>query len=127
MISQVIEGIINLLGPVSTLSKERRELKDSALRSISTALDETYIYFRDLDKGGLRNLEREAQLSKYWSAAAIPIRHFNEELAFICDQKSEYWVNPEHYNPEQIGKLGIELGEVRTAYRRMLYPKFGNK
>jgi hypothetical protein len=50
MLSQVIEGVVKLLGPIATLSKDRRELKDSALRAISTALDETYIYYRDLGK-----------------------------------------------------------------------------
>ncbi len=77
MITEVIDGLVKLLGPVATLSKDRRELKDSALRAISTALDETYLYYRDLGNGSPRNMEREAQLSKYWSAAAIPMRHFN--------------------------------------------------
>lgn len=122
MISQVIESLIKLLGPVATLSRERRELKDSALRSISTALNETYLYYRDLEKGSQRNLDREAQLTKYWSAAAIPLRHFDDELANICDYKSEYWVNPENYSDEEVSKLGIELGEVRQAYRKMLSP-----
>ena len=122
MILEVIEGIVNLLGPVATLTKERRELKDSALRAISTALDETYLYFRDLGKGSNRNLDRESQLTKYWSAAAIPMRHFDENLADICDKKAEYWVNPENYSNEEISELGIELGEVRQAYRKMLTP-----
>jgi len=127
MLSQVIEGVIKLLGPVATISKDRRELKDSALRAISTALDETFLYYRDLGKGSQRNLDREAQLAKYWSAAAIPMRHFDNELASICDYKSEYWVNPENYSDEQIMSLGIELGEVRQAYRKMLSPISGNR
>ena len=128
MIAQVIEGLVKLLGPVATLTKDRRELKDSALRAISTALDETYLYYRDLNNGVPRNMEREAQLSKYWSAAAIPLRHFDEELANICDYKSEYWVNPENYSDEQVEELGIELGNVRRAYRKMLSPiSYGKK
>lgn len=122
MISQVIEGVVKLLGPVATLSKDRRELKDSALRGISTALDETYLYYRDLGQGSQRNMDREAQLAKYWSAAAIPMRHFDDQLASLCDYKSEYWVRPDNYSDEQIMNLGIELGEVRQAYRKMLSP-----
>ena len=122
MIAQVIDGVVKLLGPVATLSKDRRELKDSSLRAISTALDETYLYYRDLNKNSNRNRDKEAQLVKYWSAAAISIRHFDEELANICDHKAEYWVNPENYSDEQISDLGIELGEVRMAYRKMLSP-----
>jgi hypothetical protein len=127
MIKDVIEGLINILGPIATLSKERRELKDSALRAISNALDETYLYYRDIDRGSLNNSEREALLSKYWSAAAIPMRHFDERLAGICDYKSEYWINPEQYSTEKIFELGIALEDVRRAYRKMLRPDFRNK
>lgn len=129
MLTQVIEGVVKLLGPVATLSKDRRELKDSALRAISTALDETYLYYRDLGKGSQRNMDREAQLAKYWSAAAIPMRHFDDQLANICDHKSEYWVNPDNYSDEEVVNLGIELGEVRQAYRKMLSPisSYGRK
>jgi hypothetical protein len=67
-------------------------------------------------------MDREAQLAKYWSAAAIPMRHFDDQLASICDHKSEYWINPDNYTDEQVTNLGIELGEVRHAYRKMLSP-----
>ncbi len=122
MLTEIIEGVVKLLGPIATLSKDRRELKDSALRSISTALNETYLYYRDIDRVNQRNLDREAQLSRYWSAASIPLRHFDEELAGICESKSEYWINPENYTEEDINRFGIELGEIRQAYRRMLTP-----
>src|SRR5690349_6671919 len=102
MINEILDGLAKILGPIATLSKDRRELKDSALRAISNALDETYLYYRDLGKGSQRNLEREALLAKYWSAAAIPMRHFDEQLSNICDLKSEYWVNPNNYNDNDI-------------------------
>jgi len=122
MINEVLDGLSKILGPIATLSKDRRELKDSALRAISNALDETYLYYRDLDKGSNRNLERESLLAKYWSAAAIPMRHFDENLASKCDYKSEYWVNPEKYSQTDIKLLGIGLDDVRQAYRNMLRP-----
>lgn len=123
MIKDVLDGLSKLLSPIMNLSKDRRELKDSALRAISTALDETYLYYRDLDKGKARNLEREALLAKYWSAAAIPMRHLDNHLAFICDEKSEYWINPEQYDSEKIKQLGIGLQDVRQAYRKLLFPR----
>jgi hypothetical protein len=126
MITFVIEKLIGLIGPVASLSKERRELRDNALRSISHALDETYLYYRDLDRGKPRNFETEAQLAKYWSAAAIPIRHIDEELALICDQKSEYWLNPENWDQERVKEVGIALDDVRKHYRELLHPKFKN-
>lgn len=41
MLSFVIEKLISLMGPIATLSKDKRELKDNALRAISIALQET--------------------------------------------------------------------------------------
>jgi hypothetical protein len=55
MLNEILTGLTKILGPIATLSKDRRELKDSALRAISNALDETYLYYRDLDKGRERN------------------------------------------------------------------------
>lgn len=57
MLNEILAGLTKILGPIATLSKDRRELKDSALRAISNALDETYLYYRDLEKGSERNPE----------------------------------------------------------------------
>lgn len=124
MLKEILDGITKILGPIATLSKDRRELKDTALRAISNALDETYLYYRDLQKGSSRNMEREALLVKYWSAAAIPMRHFDERLANRCDMKAEYWINPDQYSETIIAELGIGLDNVRQAYRKMLHPNF---
>lgn len=125
MLEFVIEKLISLLGPIATLSKEKRELKDNALRSISHALTETHLYYRDLGIGKTRNHDTEAQLVKYWAAAAIPLRHIDEELARTCDTKSEYWINPDMWSSDQIREHGIRLGDLQRSYRKMLTPSFG--
>ena len=58
------------------------------------------------------------------SAAAIPLRHFDLDLANICDRKSEYWIVPESYSDEDVSKLGIRLGDVRGAYRKLMKPNY---
>lgn len=123
MLSAVIDGLVKILGPIATLSKDRRELKDVALRTISNALDETCFYYRDMSRGGGRNFEREEMLAKYWSAAAISIRHFDEHLAAVCSHKSEYWINLDNYVDVEIRSLGIALEDVRAAYRLLLNPR----
>jgi len=127
MINEILEGLTKILGPIATLSKEKREQKDIALRAISIALDETFLYYRDIHKGSPRNFDREGLLVKYWSAAAIPIRHFDDNLSVICDRKSEYWINPDKYSQTDIEKLGIGLDDVRQAYRKILKPSFTSK
>ncbi len=120
MIIEIMDKLLGLLPNLATYSKERRELKDNALRAISHAIDETYLYYRSLENGKLRNSEVEAQLSKYWSAAAIPMRHFDEDLALNCEQKSEYWVNPDNWDNNRIEATGIALENVRERYRGLL-------
>ncbi|MBK6949084.1 MAG: hypothetical protein IPH16_14410 [Haliscomenobacter sp.] len=115
MLNEIIEGLSNILGPIATATKERSQMKDEALRAISHALNETYLYYRDIEHGHLPNRDKEAMLVKYWSAAAISLRHFDQRLANICDNKAEYWVNPDNYNSADIENLGIGLDSVKTS------------
>lgn len=124
MLEFVVEQFIALLGNIQNLSKEKREIKDNALRAISHALNETYLYYASQDKGKQRNLDVEKQLSNYWAAAAIPLRHLDESLAMTCEYKAEYWVNPDNWSDEQIHKHGIALDSLRKQYRQLLAPKF---
>ncbi|MCW8828629.1 MAG: hypothetical protein OQK94_06195 [Gammaproteobacteria bacterium] len=122
MLEMIAGRLTALLGPLRAMSKENRELRDNALRAVSHALSETLIYYRGLERGKERNTEIEDQLSRYWAAAAIPIRHLDGELAMICDKKSEYWLNPEQWSVSDIRKFGIELGKVQREYRQLLKP-----
>jgi hypothetical protein len=122
MLELIATKLTALLGPLRAMSKDNRETRDNALRAISHALNETYIYYRGLDRGKNRNLEIEDQLSRYWAAAAIPIRHLDHELAMICEHKSEYWLNPEQWTSEQVTEFGIEVEKVRNSYRNLLRP-----
>jgi hypothetical protein len=122
MIDTIISGLFGLVRTLKEMGKDKRDLRDNALRAISHALNETYLYYRDLDKGKKRNLDTEAQLSRYWSAAAIPLRYIDENLASICDHKSDYWINPESWDQEKIQRFKIDLKEVREQYRHLLYP-----
>lgn len=124
MLEFLVEKLITLMGPISTLSKDKRELKDNALRAISIALQETKIYYKSLERGGERNIDAEAQLVRYWRAAAIPLRHIDEELAMICEHKAEFWISPETWSNEEIKSFGIKLQDVTQAYRQLAMPSF---
>lgn len=121
MLEFVLEKLVGLLGPIATLSKDKRELKDSALRSISTALVETKLYYRDQARGKPRNMEIEAELSKYWAAAAIPLRHIDESLAMTCEYKADFWTQPDNWWDEDVERVGIKLADVTDAYRKVAF------
>jgi len=120
---EIIKSLFGLAPNLLALPKERRELRDNALRSILVALDETYLYYRDMNRGQQRDPDREAVLAKYWSAAAIPMAHVDPALAQRCDLKAEYWLNPDGYNADTIKDLDIGLESVRNAYRTLLKPR----
>lgn len=122
MLIEILKHLKDLPKLWATVGKDRRELKDNALRSLNTALRETKLYYHGLGKGKSRDRDIEAQLVKYCGAAAIPLRHFDEELAFMCEQKAEYWIDPEQWSDAQIRELGIELSEVSKSYRSLAMP-----
>jgi len=122
MLEFVIERLIALMGPISTLNRDQRELKDNALRAIAHALTETYIYYSSLGRGNGQNRETEAQLARYWSAASIPLRHIDEELAAACENKAAYWISPEQFSDEEIKEMGIRLADVKKAYKQLANP-----
>jgi len=120
VIQWVVERLIGLLGAISRLRAKDRELADKALSTVSHALNETCLYYRDVASGSVTDKERESLLVRAWAAAAIPLRHIDTELADICQHKSEYWLNPESWDQDRIKQLGIGLDEVREQYRAKL-------
>jgi len=122
MFEFVVTQFNAIIKPLQELAKDKRELKDNALRAVSHALNETRIYYKTLERGADRNLEVEVQLAKYWSAAAIPLRHIDPDLAMTCDLKCDYWIAPDSWSEDDIKNNGIALDTLHKIYRRMLAP-----
>lgn len=120
MMQLVLDGLTRIIGPIATLSRDRRELKETALMSIGTALNETYFYYRELHQGEPRSIIKEHEIATFWSAAAISIRHFDSELAEICAHKSTYWINPELYERDERISQYATLDNVRKAFIKLL-------
>ena len=120
MIEWVAERLLSLIPIISGMSKDKRELADAALHSVSEALTETCLYVNQFSKSGEIDEERQAQLAKLWAKAAIPLRHFDQELSEICEFKSQYWLDPRNWDPTQANGVSIDLDSVREKYRAML-------
>lgn len=112
----VVERLISILPVIGNLKKENREIADKALSSISSALAETSIYMTRWRNVGKRDEETEAKLVRLWSAAAVPVRHIDRELSEICQYKSDYWVNPETWDPSKTKGVAIDLESVKQKY-----------
>ena len=121
MIHEFIQGLKEFLSFRKEATREQRELADNALRAISTALNETEIYYQKYKRTNRRNTEIEEQLSRYWAAAAIPLRHIDQHFSFICEHKSAYWIDPENWTQQNVLDFKIDLRSVRLQYNRLLW------
>jgi hypothetical protein len=122
MTTQVLVCIkpVDLAFRIINLLKEKKKLKDGALRTAANALNDTYLYCRYLKVFSKRDFRKETRLAKYWSTTAIQMRHIDKKFATICDKMSEYWVNPDNHTKKDVSDFGIGLKSVRQAYRKIL-------
>lgn len=100
-------------------SNAKRQDVEDALRAVQIALNETQIYYALRDRGMPRNDEKEVQLSRYWSAASIPLRHIDFDFAERCEHKSLYWLNPDDWSDRKIGRYKIRLSSVAKKVRAL--------
>jgi hypothetical protein len=107
----LIKSLGLLFDKITSLRKENKVEFDNALRRISHALNETYLYYSNIESTG-PNKNTEAQLARLWAAAAIPIRHFDKNLAMACEHKSEYWANPASFSNSDIMKWSRKTGQA---------------
>jgi hypothetical protein len=97
----------------------KRQDVDDALRAVQIALNETQIYYALRDRGMPRNDEKEVRLSRYWSAASIPLRHIDPDFAERCEHKSLYWLNPDDWSDTKVGQYKIRLISVAKSVRAL--------
>ncbi|MFQ2250117.1 hypothetical protein ACK32K_16155 [Aeromonas dhakensis] len=122
-LSSIVGKIFDLLGPINNHMDTRRELKDRVLNAICDALNCTNTYYSNISKGMSRDIEKENEISKLWAKAAIPTRHFDQDLAMIFEYKASYWLNPDNWSGEDIYDHGIALERVTYEYQKILAPK----
>lgn len=102
---------------------QRGENGRSALRALSNALDETYLYYARTGRNGGRDRMAEELLAKHWSAAAVAVRDVDRNLALVLERKAQYWIDPDSWTEAEVKAAGIKLQTVRNRYRRLLAPK----
>jgi len=117
MIEWVVDKVFEIIPALSELRSTQRELADEAITRISDALTETSIYVTHIGDGGEPDTARQEELARLWARAAIPIRHIDQELSDICENKSRYWINPGDWPPDLVKEKGIGIYQVRDRYR----------
>lgn len=101
----LIKGLSEFLAHFLEYRNKSQEQKDLALSSIISATNETKIYIKNVQQKSETNRNTEEKLSRLWSAAAVPLRHFDQDLSRRCLEKSDYWLNPDNYSATDIAKF----------------------
>jgi len=116
----MIEGLKTLLEYFRDERHRREDKADAALAAIYAAANETKLYIRKAQRTGRSEGKKEEELSRLWTAAAVPIRHFDRDLADRCLMKGRYWVDPASWSVEDIVRFRIGIDEVFEEARELL-------
>lgn len=119
MIEYVLDKLEEFVRGRGEMKNQRRQIADDALRAVGIALNETEIYYARLQRGAARSEETELQLSRYWAAASVPLRHVDLNLADTCEHKSRYWLDPTTWDEAKIKKFKIRLTSVARKVRQL--------
>lgn len=116
----MIEGLKTLLEYFRDERHRREDHADEALMAIYMAANETKLYIQEVQRTGKSKQKREAELSRLWTRAAIPIRRFDADLASRCLIKGDYWTNPSAWTVEAIAQFRIGLDDVFREAKELL-------
>ena len=86
----MLEGLKTLLDYFRDERHRREDKADEALAAIYAAANETKLYIQKAQRSGKSDRQREEELSRLWTKAAVPIRNFDRDLADRCLMK-ERW------------------------------------
>ncbi|WP_447879195.1 hypothetical protein [Serratia fonticola] len=122
-------GFISAIAAVTTIARNAKELRGDenphispAIAALSSAVNETEMYFRDRALlGAEKSQEREDALCRLWSNAAEPVRLVSLELSNLCAYKAAYWLFPDRYSPEDVKALNITLVGMKRELQSLRY------
>lgn len=115
------EPISKLLDTFEQERHYQKEKQDEALDALTTAVNKTKIYIRQMErrKGRDRDFKAEEEISQLWAHAATPISHFDADLAERCQYKASYWTHPEGWLLEAIKARNIEISQIDRELRAL--------
>jgi|GEM_PF-6392788 len=71
------------------------------------------------DQGRNRDAANEKRLADLWFAASVPLRHFNDNLANLCEYKRDYWSNPADWSGDDRINTAIKLDAMRERFEEI--------
>ena len=119
MIEQVITALKECVDRIRVSTIRRTDQQNAALLAILAAVQETKVYIRDFTHRP-RNPDKEAELSRLWIKAALPVRHVDIDLADRCLLKAEYWLHPDEWTGARIRQFRLGLDNIHEYCKQLL-------
>lgn len=114
------DRLLALVGVIRQSRKDGETRLDAALTALNAALLPTKAYLVDLRRGGKRDTDKEFQIAKHWSAAAVALRPIDADLAQRCSLKGGYWLEPETWTDERVQASGIAIDKIFEETRALI-------
>ncbi|ENF6405060.1 MULTISPECIES: hypothetical protein [Klebsiella pneumoniae complex] len=107
-------ALIFVLGRIKTLADRTRDERIAAINGLSPAVGATIAYTTRCEQGHARDLDEEKKLHGLWFDASAKVSPYDKDLAMVCKEKSQYWLQYDSYTQEKVIELGIELEKIAT-------------
>ncbi|MCZ6877225.1 MAG: hypothetical protein O7G29_03690 [Acidobacteria bacterium] len=115
---EALVALLPLLGGLFKDTAKRRRLQDergqAAVEAALRAVNETKLYLLELARSEHRDLDREGDLSRYWTDTAARLHGIDDDLAQRCRLKGEYWTDPDQWDEQRLKETRILLTQVAT-------------
>ena len=92
----------------------------AALTEVIDAAEKTQTYLQGRAEGKEKDREIEWQLAEKWSRAAFLISRVNKNLSVRLHEKSQFWRNPDTWEPDLRAFKDISLSSVTRDARRLM-------
>jgi hypothetical protein len=94
--------------------------KQRAIRVVWKAVEKTQLHLQAIKEGRTRPDQRNPQLIRLWSDAALAISAFDGQLARRLRQKAEYWNVPTNWTEDECQHAGIMMDAIEESSRALL-------
>ena len=117
---QLFNNVIGWLKSARDEQAQEEEHYRHALLSVYLAANETKAYLAMMKRRKYPDRERERNLSRLWSEAAVELRKVDPDLARRCLLTGDYWADPTAWSEQALGEARITLKELYERARELL-------
>lgn len=117
--SLAISALTFVAARIVALFELTRRDRIAAMKGLSPAVAATISYTTRREQGHERNLDEEKRLHDLWFQASTEVSPYNKDLAKVCKEKSQYWLQFDKYKEQDVIDIGFELRKIEATLESM--------